>query len=201
MIISGINTAKNNDTKRKERVMKFVKILAFFCFSVVLMCIASCASGGGVMADSQSNSAPSSKSTEEETGESAISEPILAEGESLYSGKTKLEKCDSITVSFVLSADETIIKNISVDIQGIYVVNTQNNTTSKINTRSSYDGTCTIVDGVFDFKWGHPETDFHLSVKDFMEDKAAGEINYIYEVSSNQKEDLGTSSIVFEKVK
>jgi hypothetical protein len=202
MTISDIDTAKNSGTKHKEWSMKLAKILGFFFFSAVLIYIASCASGGGVMADSRNNSASSSESAaEEKTGAGGSPEPALAEGESLYSGKTKLEKCDSITVSFVLSADKTIIKNISVDIQGIYVVNTRDRTTSKIDTTSSYGGTCTIADGVFDFKWGYPETDFHLTVKDFMEDKAAGEVNYIYEVSSNQKENLGTASIAFEKVK
>jgi hypothetical protein len=182
--------------------MKLAKIPVFFCFLVVLMYIASCASSGGVVTNSGNKSTSSSKSTaEEKTEASGVPEAALEEGESLYSGKTKLEKCDSITVSFVLSADKTILKNFSVDIQGIYVVNIRDKTTSKINTSSSYGGTCAIEDGVFDFKWGYPKTDFHLTVKEFTGDKAIGEVNYIYEVSSSQKEDLGTSSIVFEKVK
>jgi hypothetical protein len=201
MVINGINTAKNANIKYKEWVMKLAKILGFFCFSIVLMYMASCASSGWVT-DSRSNSASSSESTaEEKTEMGGIPEVVLEEGESLYSGKTKLEKCDSITVSFVLSADKTIIKNISVDIQGIYVVNSRNNTTTKINTTSSYGGTCTIEDGVFDFAWGFSEPDFRLIVKDLVEGKAIGEVNYVFEVNRNQKEDLGTSSIAFEKVK
>jgi hypothetical protein len=94
-ILGDIDTAKNSGTKHKEWIMKIAKILVFFCFLIVHMCIASCASGGGVMADSRNNSASSSESAaEEKTGAGGISEPapIPVEDESFYSGKTKDEK-------------------------------------------------------------------------------------------------------------
>ena len=117
----------------------------------------------------------------------------LAEGEILYTGTTKLEKCDEAIFSFVLTADKDTIKNFSLELNGIYIEE-RNGELSKVTTKMSFDAKAAVENGSVDFTqyFGY----FRITIKEGLgADIVTGELNCVYEVSREQREDLGTAPI------
>jgi hypothetical protein len=127
-------------------------------------------------------------------------EPKLAEGEILYQGVTKLEKCDEAIVSFVLSAQKDTLKHVSFKLNGVYVQN-RNGTISKVSSETSYSVVEAVKDGIFDYTYPWRRENWQISIKTGLgNDTVKGECKFIYVVSSNQIEDLGTVPMEFKKV-
>ena len=126
----------------------------------------------------------------------------LAEGEILYRGTTKLEKCDEATISFVLTANKDTIKNFSVLMDGIYV-RQSNGSISKINSKTNYGAKIAVKGGSLDYTHFniYDNKDFRIIIKQGLgADSVSGEFNFVYEVSRNQREDLGTAPIELKRV-
>ena len=125
-------------------------------------------------------------------------ESKLDEGEILYRGITKLEKCDEAIFSFVLTANKDTVKNFSLELNGIYIQESSGRLT-KVNSKSSFDAKAVVKNGSLDFTqyFGY----FRITIKEGLgADIMVGELNCIYEVNINQREDLGTAPIEFKKV-
>ena len=122
----------------------------------------------------------------------------LAVGEFLYKGTTKLEKCDEAVFSFVLTANKDTVKNFSLELNGIYIQESSGRL-SKVNSQSSFDAKAAVENGSLDFRqyFGY----FHITIKKGLgADIVSGELNCVYEVNRNQREDLGTAPIELEVV-
>jgi hypothetical protein len=125
-------------------------------------------------------------------------DPPLAKGEILYKGTTKLEKCDEAIFSFVLTANKDTVKNFSLNLNGIYV-RENSGRLSKVSSKSSYDAKAAVKNGSLDFKqyFGY----FHITIKEGLgADIVTGELNCVYEVNRNQRENLGTAPIELRNV-
>ena len=98
--------------------------------------------------------------------------PIPAEGEILYKGFTKLEKCDSTIVYFVLSEDKKIAKDYYFELYGVRVSG------SIIETKQSGGATTEVRDGGMvygDEKW-------NITIKQGLGlDTVSGEFHFVYE--------------------
>jgi len=128
----------------------------------------------------------------------------LTEGEILYSGTAKLEKCDEVVFSFVLSATRDTVKKFSIEMNGIYVIE-RNGAVSKITSKSTYDAVAEVKDGVLDYTYPYRDENWRITIKQGLgNDTVAGEIKCVYVVNSSpmnkQIEDLGTAPIEFKKV-
>jgi len=126
----------------------------------------------------------------------------LAEGEILYRGTTKLEKCDEVILSFVLTAKKDTIKNFSVIMNGIYIIQS-NGSVNKRSTKTTYGTKMAVKGGSLDYTHLNifDNKDFHIVIKQGLgADSVTGEFNFVYEVSRNQREDLGTAPIEFKRV-
>ena len=121
----------------------------------------------------------------------------LAEGEILYTGTTKLEKCDEAIFSFVLTENKDTLKNFSLELNGIYIQD-RNGSISKVTAKSSFDAKAVVENGSVDFTqyFGY----FRITIKEGLgADSVRGELNCVYEVSRDQREDLGTALVDFKK--
>jgi hypothetical protein len=126
--------------------------------------------------------------------------PIPAEGEILYQGFTKLEKCDSTVVYFVLSEDKKIAKDYYFELYGIRVGG------SLITTKQSGGATAEVRDGSVIYgneKW-------NITIKQGLGlDTVSGEVHFVYEHRQYNSQfyrdeitliDIGAAPIVFKKV-
>ena len=137
-------------------------------------------------------------------------EPSLAEGEVLYKGTTKLEKCDEVIFSFVLNEKKDTIKHFKVELNGIYINRNGNltKTSTEIKYFGNYGGTFStrkveVKDGGVDCKQSAGGDEFHIIIKQGLgDDIVKGEFNFVYVVNRSpwQNEDLGTAPIEFKKV-
>jgi hypothetical protein len=131
-----------------------------------------------------------------------VSGHVLADGEILYKGWTKLEKCDSVEVVFILSADKASIKICSIDLYGIYFSYSNETAVQKMESKTSYPSLeKKVVDGAVDYKhfWQSPNV-WRLIVKDLGSNNVTGKLSYTYAFNT-QAVDLGTGSIIFKEVK
>jgi hypothetical protein len=124
----------------------------------------------------------------------------LEEGEILYQGVVKLEKCDEAIVSFVLNAQKDTIKNFSFELNGIYV-RTISGTMTKRTTKNTYGATAAVSGGTVDYTYPWRGENWRIKIKQGLgTDTVMGEVKCVYAVSSDQIENLGTAPIVFKKV-
>ncbi|MDR2126101.1 MAG: hypothetical protein LBP63_04660 [Prevotellaceae bacterium] len=128
-------------------------------------------------------------------------ETKLAEGEILYQGIVRLEKCDEAKVSFVLSAQKDTLKHFSIELNGVYVQKSSSGTLSKISSSDSYSVAVAVKDGIVDYTYPWRGENWRISIKTGLgNDRVKGEFKFIYVVNSNQIEDLGTVPVEFKKV-
>ncbi|MDR1130178.1 MAG: hypothetical protein LBK96_04285 [Prevotellaceae bacterium] len=126
-------------------------------------------------------------------------EPKLAEGEILYRGAVKLEKCDEAIISFVLSAKGDTVKKVSFEFNGIYI-DSGDGTVRKVNSKSSFGVSLAVKDGILDYTYPWRGENWRINIKKGLGTGAVtGEVKCIYVVSSNQIEDLGTAPVEFKK--
>jgi hypothetical protein len=119
-------------------------------------------------------------------------ETKLAEGEILYRGTTKLEKCDEVILSFVLSAGKDTAKNFSMELDGVYIRQNDGSIGKVTSTTTYYGSKAEVKVGGLDYK----ENEFRITIKKGLgADIVTGEIKCTYEGV-----DLGTASIEFKKV-
>ena len=127
-------------------------------------------------------------------------EQKLTEGEILYRGVVKLEKCDEAIISFVLSAKEDTLKNFSFELNGIYI-QANDGGLRKVSSKSTYGAVVAVKEGVVDYTYPWRGEDWRIGIKEGLgAEIVQGEIKCVYAVNSNQIEDLGTASIEFKKV-
>jgi hypothetical protein len=124
---------------------------------------------------------------------------VQQEAEILYTGITTLEKCDSVKVTFILSADKKTVKDFSIHYYGIYYRHAGSNEIKKITGESSFPHTEEIINGSVNkkYEWQYPK--WHLQINGLTTDKVTGTFNCIYNLPGNTIVDLGTSTIIFKK--
>lgn len=84
------------------------------------------------------------------SGTTASGKPKLAEGETYYSGKGKLDYCESVTLGFVLSADGKEVRDITISIVNLTVttVNGNTRTTRKVGSATTrFSSTVPVKNG------------------------------------------------------
>jgi hypothetical protein len=124
----------------------------------------------------------------------------LDEGEILYQGVAKLEKCDEAIVSFVLSAKGDTIKDVSFELNGIYI-DAGGGTIRKVNSKSSFGVLLAVTEGILDYTYPWRGENWRINIKKGLgTDTVTGEVKCIYVVSNNRIEDLGTASIEFKRI-
>jgi len=127
----------------------------------------------------------------------------LAEGEILYRGITKLEKCDSVVVSFVLSADKKTAKEYYFQVYGIYI-QTSNGTLQKIDNTVSGGGTAEVKTGGMVYEDWETPPNWRITVKQGLGgDTVKGEVNLVYlyrQTNPITRINLGTTPIEFKRV-
>ena len=136
----------------------------------------------------------------------AVSAQQLVEGEIMYEGTTKLEKCDTVLISFVMSADKKSISRFYYKFDGIHYQTTTNGIPNlkKLEEEGSHGGAVfrlkedTIDSSAFirfaPRKW-------QITIKNgWGTDVITGVFNLIYRLPNGQVVDLGTSSIELKKV-
>ena len=131
---------------------------------------------------------------------SQMKAPEPAEGEILYRGFTKLERCDSVIVYFILSSDKKIAKDYYFELYGIRV------NYSTITTKQSGGATAEVKNGGMVYSSGK----WKIIVEQGLGNETVpGEFHCIYEhrqYNSQQYRDdiisvdLGAAPIVFKKV-
>ena len=129
----------------------------------------------------------------------------LAEGEILYKGFTKLEKCDSVIVSFVLNSKENIVKKISIELTGIQVKEA-NGSVTHITLKSTYDVKVKVKEGVLDYSYSYNDQSWQITIRQGLGSSfVTGEIQCDYLVSSIDSSDRqikisGTAPIQLKRV-
>jgi hypothetical protein len=127
-------------------------------------------------------------------------ESKLADGEILYRGSVKLEKCDEATVSFVLSAEKDTIKDVTFEFNGIYI-ESGDGTVRKVDSKSTYGVSLAVKDGVLDYTYPWRGEKWRINIKKGLgTNTVTGVVKCVYVVSNNQIEDLGTVPIELKKV-
>jgi hypothetical protein len=122
------------------------------------------------------------------------------EGEVLYRGIVKLEKCDEAIISFVLSAKADTLKNFSFELNGIYIKGVDGSL-KKVTSQSTYSAAVAVTDGVVDYTYPWRGENWRISIKKGLGTETAhGEIKCVYVVGNSQIEDLGTAPVEFKKI-
>ena len=129
----------------------------------------------------------------------------LAEDEILYEGHTKLEKCDSVIVSFVLNSKENIARNFSIELTGIHVKET-NGSVTDITLKSIFDVKAKVKEGVLDYSYSFNNQSWQITIRQGLGSSlATGEIRCDYALSSissdRQFKISGTAPVQFNKIR
>ena len=126
-------------------------------------------------------------------------EQKLEEGEILYRGVVKLEKCDEAIISFVLNAQKDSLKNITFEFNGIYIKDGYGNV-RKVKSQNSYSVTIAVKDGVVDYTYPWRGENWRINITEGLGTEIVrGEVKCVYAVNRDQIEDLGTTPIEFKK--
>ena len=127
-------------------------------------------------------------------------EQKLAEGEILYRGVLKLEKCDEAIASFVFTPAKDTIYKVVFELKGIYI-DPGDGAIRKVDSKASYSTLIPVKDGGLDYTYPWRGEDWRISIKEGLgADMVTGEVKCIYAVSNNQIEDLGTVPVEFKRV-
>ena len=118
------------------------------------------------------------------------SEP--AEGEILYRGAIKLEKCDEAVVSFILCAGKDSVRYFAFEYNGVYVKETNGNVTKRTTTeaypwKNELKGGVALIDSPYQ-KW-------KIDIQEGLGSNAVTCVVKFFYI-----EDLGTVTVVLNKV-
>jgi hypothetical protein len=124
-------------------------------------------------------------------------QPELREGETLYQGVARLDHCDGVTVSFILSADQSEIRSVSFQLKNLSVTTTSGNSQTTItvdSVLSTLSGVYKVIDGSVDISAG---AGTQLTLTGIGSQEATGTLQYTYTSYGTTTEtfDLGTVPI------
>jgi hypothetical protein len=131
----------------------------------------------------------------------------LTKGESLYKGNANFTQTKSFEVSFVLAADKSVIRDLEIAITGLNVTARHQNSVITVNGMSStttFSQPFPVQNNKIDASL---QKNGNLSIIFDSNGNASGNVNYIYIISSDIRNDrpdipvdFGSSTIRFRRI-